>query len=358
VRLNTRIRLRLAAGAGILAVFAAVLTVCGAEQPQAEKPSGDSKCFVCHANLRTEALTTSHLAAGITCDVCHGPSVEHMHDEMKMTKPDLLYGRAEVRKLCSKCHKPRDGHPYYERQDHKNPAAVEAFIKEWRGRMRPNGRTVNINSVCTDCHGTHNIVKPANTEAEAEKTAKWVAAFNGRDLAGWQPSGSATWNVKGGRIDVTAPTTGRGSTLWSEATYQDYLLAVTFRATWPIHAGVWLRGDGSQQGPRVQIGSFGRAFTGSVWIPRKGIVLLNIRKDLVDRESWNTLSIQVEGDKVQVWLNAEEIGAVRVPGPAKGKIGLFIAKSSGTEPAELTVREVQVKRLTAPTEKADTPSQS
>ena len=74
--------------------------------------------------------------------------------------------------------------------------------------------------------------------------AEWLAAFNGRDLIGWQPSGSAAWTVKSGRISVTPATGDEGGTLWTEATYENYLLAVTFRATWPIHAGIWLRGAG------------------------------------------------------------------------------------------------------------------
>ncbi len=357
MRSNTRIRLCLVTGVGVFTTLAGILAICRAEESQAEKPSGNSKCYVCHPSMKTEELTTNHLRMGVTCDACHGESVEHMHDEMLMTKPDLLFGRAEVRTMCSKCHKPRGQREFYERQDHKDPAAVEAFFEKWTGRMRPNGRAVNVDSVCTDCHGTHNITKPVTVQSEEGQSAQWVAAFNGRDLAGWKPSGSATWAVKAGGISVTAPASGEGGTLWAEATYQDYLLAVTFRATWPIHAGICLRGGGSQQGPRVEISDSKTAFTGSVWIPQKGTALANFREDLVDKESWNTLSIRVEGDRVQVWLNGEEIGAVRAAGPARGKIGLYVAKSAASEPAELSVREVLVQQLTGPETKASATSQ-
>lgn len=333
-------------GVGVLAAFTAALAIGRAEESQAEKPSGNSKCYVCHPSMKTEELTTGHLGIGVTCDICHGESVEHMHDEMLMTKPDLLFGRSEVRTMCSKCHKPGGQQEYYERQDHKNPAAVEAFIKKWTGRMRPNGRAVNVNSICTDCHGTHNITKPANTQSEDEQSAAWVAAFNGRDLTGWKPSGPAAWTVKAGRISITAPTSGQDCTLWTEATYEDYLLAVTFRASWPIHAGIWLRGAGSQQGPRVEISDSKTALTGSVWTPQNGLALVNVREDLVDKESWNTLSVRVEGNRVHVWLNGQEIGAVRAAGPAKGNIGLYIAKPPASEPSELSIREVLVQPLT------------
>lgn len=347
MRLNTRIRSHLVIGMGVFIAFAAILAVCYAGESQAEKPSGNSKCYVCHPSMKTEELTTGHLGVGITCDACHGESVEHMHDEMLMTKPDLLFGRSEVRAMCSKCHKPRGEHEFYERQDHKNPAAVEAFFEKWTGRMRPNGRAVAKDSVCTDCHGTHNITKPVNTQSEGGQAAEWTAAFNGRDLAGWKLSGPAAWTVKAERISVTAPTSGQDCTLWTEATYENYLLAVTFRATWPIHAGIWLRGAGPEQSPRVEISDSKTALTGSVWTPQNGPALVNVRDDLVDKESWNTLSVRVEADRVQVWLNGQEIGAVRAAGPAKGNIGLYIAKSPASEPSELSIREVLVQPLTA-----------
>lgn len=121
-----------------------------------------------------------------------------------------------------------------------------------------------------------------------------------------------------------------GGVLWNTAEYEDYLLAVTFQAAWPIHAGIRLRGTGSEQGPRIEIFESQKplAFTGSVCVQGKGLALVKLREDLVDREGWNTLSVKVEGDRIQVWLNGEEIGVVRVAGPAKGKIGLYIEGES------------------------------
>jgi hypothetical protein len=270
-----------------------------------------------------------------------------MHDEMLMTKPDLLFGRAEVQRMCSNpsCHKPGGDREVYGRQDHMNPAAVEAFFEKWTGRMRPNGRAVTHDSVCTDCHGTHNISKPLDTKSGDEQQAEWVAAFNGTDLAGWNTSDTANWKVKSGRIVGTAGANGKGCTLWTETIYENYLLAITFRSTWPVHAGIRLRGNESKSGPRIEISDSAPAFTGSVLIPEKGLVLSNIREDLVDRESWNTISAKVEGDKIQVWLNGEEIGSVRGIEPAKGNIGLYIKKHPASKSAEFSVREVLIQEL-------------
>ena len=348
MRLNTRTNLYLAGGILVFAAFAWVFTVCSADESQAEKTDGNSKCYVCHPDLKTEELTTSHLEMDVTCDECHGLSTEHMHDEMLMTQPDLLFGRSEVNKMCSNpsCHKPGAERSVYGLADHMDPVAVDAFFKKWRGRMRPNGRAVTHDSVCTDCHGTHNITKPINP-SEDERAAEWIAAFNGRDLAGWQPSGSASWTVKRGRIIARPGANSKGGVLWTKAEYEDYLLAVTFQATWPVHAGIWLRGAGSKSSTRIEIFDSKKpiAFTGSVLVQGKGLALVNLREDLVDRQGWNTLSVRVEGDRIQVWLNGEEIGVVRVTGPAKGKIGLYIEGQPTSKSSELSIREVQIQKL-------------
>jgi len=258
--------------------------------------------------------------------------------------------------MCSNCHKPGEGREVFERQDHKYPSVVQAFFEKWTGRIRPNGRAVANDSVCTDCHGTHNITKPLNTQAGGEQAAEWLAAFNGRDLTGWTVSGSAKWSVSAGQITVAPPAADKDGTLWTEGIYEDYLLAVTFRANWPIHAGIWLRAQGSEQGPRIEISDSGTGLTGSVWISGKGLALANLQKDLMDLESWNTLSVKVEGDRVQVWLNGQEIGAVRTAGSAKGKIGLHIAGAAASDSSQLVVREVLIQRIAHPDEKASTPS--
>jgi hypothetical protein len=363
VRSKIRIDLFFVCAVILFAVSAFVMKFCLADESKAEKstgekPNGNSKCYVCHPSLKTEEITTAHLDIGITCDECHGPSVEHMHDEMLMTKPDLLFGRAEVERMCSNptCHKPGDDRLVYSRLDHKDQAAVKAFHEKWLHRVRPNGRFITMESVCTDCHGTHNIVE--ETEAESDEK-NWITAFNGRDIKGWRPSGAVSWAVERGQLIGTAGANGKGGTLWTDAVYEDYLLTVTFRATWPIHAGIWLRGAGSQRGPRVEIfeNREPAAFTGSLWIPAKGLALVNLRKDLIDRESWNTISVKVQAKRFQVWLNGEEVGAVRAEGPAKGNIGLHIETKPEYKDAGLYVREVLIQQLGKSAEKALTPPQ-
>jgi hypothetical protein len=303
-----------------------------AQKAADEMGGANSKCYVCHAGMKTEELTTNHLAVEVTCDKCHGPSIEHMHDEMLMTEPDLLFGRSQVEGLCAKCH-----------NGHKNPDAVSAFRKEWAGRIRSNGRNIADDAVCTDCHGTHNIANQAGAEIERQRQEQWLSAFNGSDLTGWESSDGSSWKVKSGRICGIPPAGAKGGTLWTEAQYEDFLLAVTFRVERPINAGICIRGDGSRPGPRVEIiqSDNPQAYSGSVFVPGKGLALVNLRGGLLDDAGWNTISIKAQADRLQVWLNAEEIGAVRTAGPTKGRIGLYVSGNAG----ELCVREVQIQKL-------------
>jgi len=106
----------------------------------AEESADNGLCYVCHLDLQKEAITTSHLGEDIGCTDCHGRSAEHMHDEMLMTKPDQLFGRCEVNDLCGTCHD--DAHEDVEDK-------VAAFLNQWRGRDRPNGRVITEQSICT-----------------------------------------------------------------------------------------------------------------------------------------------------------------------------------------------------------------
>jgi len=307
----------------------------GAAEPQQhddEKKVDNGMCYVCHLTLEHEAITKIHLKEGYGCTECHGPSTEHMHDEMQMTTPDFLYGRREVEALCSKCHKD----PHKGKQDKKR-----AFIERWQGKPRTNGRAVSEKSICTDCHGTHNIDKGLKAESKTEP--EFTAAFNGKDLTGWKTAGQAQWKVRLGRIVGTPGATG--GDLFSEEQLDDYLMAVTFRADWPIRAGIWLRGP---KGPRVEIFEHDKptAYTGTVGLPGKGLALLNLRKDLFDPGGWNTLSIEVRGPHATVWLNGEKIGAVACLTAEKGPIGVHLEGGPGYENAQLTVGEIQIQKLT------------
>ena len=103
-------------------------------------------------------------------------------------------------------------------------------------------------------------------------------------------------------------------------------------------------------GPRVEIfdSDDPPAYTGSLYLSGRGYALTNLRKDLTDRETWNTLSMRVEGRRIQVWLNAAEVGAALIEGPDEGQIGIHLESAPDPNAGEIQIREIQVKKLPKP----------
>ena len=131
-----------------LAVCAQMTSQTLAQEDEAPLPEDNSFCLVCHVNFEEEELVAQHLPGGVTCCHCHGASYDHRDDESHRTPPDILFGRAEIDPFCETCH-----------AEHEATEKVEAFMEEHSQQLRPNGRVLRTNAVCTDCHGVH-IVSP------------------------------------------------------------------------------------------------------------------------------------------------------------------------------------------------------
>ncbi len=123
------------------------------ETPQIDPMSVNATCYVCHMTFVHEKISSQHFEEKITCVKCHGLSAKHANDEnIGATKPDIIYARKDVDKMCEKCH-----------EDHDVPPreVVARFVK----RKLPAKKT----PICTDCHGTHRIERAE--EAEKKKVA-------------------------------------------------------------------------------------------------------------------------------------------------------------------------------------------
>jgi len=94
----------------------------------------------------------------IVCTTCHGPSLAHGNDELNITTPDGLFGRTEINPFCKTC-----------RPTHKTGKVYHTFVKNWYGKRRPNGRMILDDSVCTDCHGNHAILRADQQEMIVEQ---------------------------------------------------------------------------------------------------------------------------------------------------------------------------------------------
>ena len=109
----------------------------------------NAECLVCHMDFENEFISSRHEEEGVGCTYCHGESLAHGDDESNIIKPDVLFGRAEIRGYCKECH-----------PVHRKSSKYNAFVKKWHGERRPNGRIVADDSACTDCHGNHAVLRP------------------------------------------------------------------------------------------------------------------------------------------------------------------------------------------------------
>jgi hypothetical protein len=109
----------------------------------------NSECLICHMDFKSEVISAKHEKARVGCVTCHGPSLAHGDDELNITPPDRLFGRAEIARFCKGCH-------------------YDDFVKKWHSKRRANGRMVLDDSVCTDCHGNHAVLRADQQEKTSE----------------------------------------------------------------------------------------------------------------------------------------------------------------------------------------------
>jgi hypothetical protein len=147
--------------------------------------------------------------------------------------------------------------------------------------------------------------------------------FNGKDLNGWQTTGSAKWKVEDGVIvggqDGDAK---RSGLLMTKEQFRDFELRLEFMIDehGKYNSGVYLRqspGKGGRTGYQVNIGR-GQAqeYTAGIFTDRwlaKGDEHDRIRKPL----GWNSLSIVAKGGHLTVHLNDLKVSEHADPKPAE-----------------------------------------
>lgn len=333
-----RMRIRTAATGSVLLAMCLVFLGGKVVSGEVQSPSENTLCVVCHVDLKKEPISVVHDADDITCMKCHGPSTAHMQDEMLMTKPDLLFGRTEVVPMCMECH-----------DDHEDPDAVDAFLEQWRGRHRENGRAITDDAVCTDCHGAHNIVTEMGEAAKASDAPKWTALFNGLDLTGWNAEGNATWTVERGSIVGRQGPNAAAGNLFSEQEFGDFELVVTFKMEWPGNSGVWFRYQSPEKAYQADILEYRDpvCYAGSLYCPGKMFLALNEDPDIVNRELWNTLIIRAQGDHLVVTLNDVVTADVHDASFDRGRVGFQIHPGDVFKAMAIHVREVLIRDLAA-----------
>jgi hypothetical protein len=141
----------------------------------------------------------------------------------------------------------------------------------------------------------------------------FVPLFNGKDLSGWQTTGDWVYEQDG---VLAAKPQGRRRLfpdpdlfLWSEATYDDFILDLEFKVDENASSGVFLRSSSPRSYIQAQIRDshgkkepFGNSTCGAmvgVAAPSK-----NMSKPA---GQWNRMIITCEGNRMRVQLNGEEV---------------------------------------------------
>ena len=107
----------------------------------------NAACYVCHMTFVYEELSNVHLPEEVTCVRCHGLSAAHANDEnIGATPPDVTFKRDKIDAACRECHEEHD-------------VAAKKVIARCIER-----ELSDFPAVCTDCHGTHKIERPEESD--------------------------------------------------------------------------------------------------------------------------------------------------------------------------------------------------
>lgn len=153
--------------------------------------------------------------------------------------------------------------------------------------------------------------------------------FNGRDLTGWQSSGTGEfWRVEDGILVGENDAALNGAMLRSEESYGDFVLEFDVRWTGEIDSGIEFR----QPVIQLQLGvsrSLKRDMSGSFYVGKPGYPepgrANNAAALMKPDGEWNTFRLRAQGPVFTVWINgtqAVEFTDDGFPGPAP--IGLQI----------------------------------
>ena len=175
--------------------------------------------------------------------------------------------------------------------------------------------------ICLQDHGSPASFRNLKIKELPRKAGREVELFNGKDLTGWEAYGTEKWYVDkdGNMVCESGPDKEYGY-LATREYYNDFDLTLEFKQLANGNSGVFFR---SFVEPPVKVHG---------WQCEGWLVQIPDQKENILREGeWNTLRLKVQGDRVQTWLNGEEmvdITDARI-GAAQGRIALQIHDGGG-----------------------------
>lgn len=174
--------------------------------------------------------------------------------------------------------------------------------------------------------------------AEPDLTRGFVDLFDGKTLKGWKTStGSAKYSVVDGCIKgVLDRKMKQNSFLITERNdYKDFILTFDFMWEELGNSGVIFKGyfneEGRVVGPQAEMcDNRIRRWTGGIYHEGKEWKYSLSRRDqedarnAVDLYGWNRMTIKVEGDRMQTWVNGVPVADLEWAGVNAGFIGLQV----------------------------------
>lgn len=150
--------------------------------------------------------------------------------------------------------------------------------------------------------------------------------FDGKTLAGWKIVGAQAWTVEEGMILGQNDPKKKGSILWTEKEYTNFVFQCAFKYEGKIDSGVFLRHENDQ----IQIGISGslkRDMTASPFIASKKGYPVEAKDvaELLKEGEWNTMKITAVGAVYTVELNGKEVMTyTSETAKDKGPVGLQV----------------------------------
>ncbi len=192
----------------------------------------------------------------------------------------------------------------------------------------------------------------------------WVNLFDGKSLNGWvQHNGTAKYEVADGTIHGTTNEGSPNSFLCTEKLYGDFELKFEVKVHNGLNSGVQIRsqqkdGNGRVNGPQVEIeatdikggGEAGYVYgeaTGRGWLVPDS--KRTPHKHFKDGQ-WNKYRIVAKGNRIQTWINDQEIynlvdEEIYKTHP-KGFIGLQVhGIGKGRGPFDVAWKNIRIKEL-------------
>ncbi len=190
-------------------------------------------------------------------------------------------------------------------------------------------------------------VGAAQTVPEGERADGFVPLFNGKDLDGWTPVGTAKWRVEDGAIVADK---GKGGFLVSKNSYKDFQLRAEFWADEDANSGIYIRCTDPNEitaGNSYEVNIYDRRpdptyGTGAIVdvaavspMPKAG-------------GQWNTYEITARGAELIVTLNGVETANAQDSRFTRGPIALQYASGPDNAPGgAIKWRTVQIRPLAA-----------